>query len=130
MSFRKEAFGMILVILAEFLLGIYTTFFVHFPEGATEMELWTFSEREMILSAHIILGVILTIGTVRFFIRVLRQKQPSWTASATTAFIGVLLATTTGFIFIPTQNDLYSLLMGVGFSVAIAGYGWGIYRNE
>ena len=121
---------MLFVLLAEFVFGIYTTFFLHFPESATARELWKFSSQDMVLNIHMILGLIIVLGTAGFCLRVIVKKQQAWLASAVLALIGVVLATYAGFMFIPSQADSYSFLMGLGFAIAIGGYGWGLFKSK
>ncbi|MEI6533377.1 MAG: hypothetical protein WCO06_06065 [Candidatus Roizmanbacteria bacterium] len=127
---RKFAFGMLVVLLGEFLFGIYTTLYVHFPENASTKELWKFSSQDLYLNIHMILGVLITIGAIIFFIRVITKKQNNWLLSSVIALLGIVIATIGGIQFVPTQLDIYSIIMSVGFTIALGGYLWGIYTNS
>ena len=129
-SFRSQAFGMVIFLLVEFIFGMYTTLYVHFPEKASVKESWMFSSKQMILNIHMMLGLLIVIGALVFFISAIVAKQSLWIVSTTVAIIGILLAVLGGVVFIPTQTDLYSFLMSIGFTLSVAAYGWGLYLDK
>ncbi len=121
-SLRKETIGIVVLLSLEFIFGLYTTFFVHFPEDVTAGELWRFSSHDPILAIHICLGVVIFLGSLWMVIRSSHTKSVHFLAPAVVACLGASVATFTGGKFVPTQDDSYSFLMGVGFLIAYLGY--------
>jgi len=129
-SLRTHAFGMVTLLMAEFIFGIYTTLYVHFPEKASTRELWMFSSKQIILNIHMTLGILIAIGALEFLIRAIIAKQSLWIISTILGLVGIVIAVFGGLIFIPTQSDSYSFIMSIGFSLSIAAYGWGLFANK
>lgn len=129
-SFRKEAFGILIILLCEFIFGIYTTLYVHFPEAASSKQLWRFSSTVPILNIHMILGLLITVGLIQFFVRSLIKKSKKWIIISTVSSVGVIASTIGGLQFIPTQSDLYSFIMSLGFAVALGSLVWGMFTSN
>lgn len=129
-KFSRESKAMIIFLLLEFLLGIYTAIFLTFPENASKSDLWKFASRDMVLNLHMIIGIIIAFGAISYFIRAIINKEPNHIYSSLVASLGVCLATYGGFMFVPLQNEVYSFIMSIGFVIAIIGYGWGILNTK
>jgi hypothetical protein len=124
--------GIVLLIslVIQYVLGMYVNLFVQFPENATAEQLWEFSWRQPSLATHIVLGILLFIGSFAFLIRVMRRRNLTWKKPALLGFLGILLAGLGGSSFIPTQSDAYSYLMSLAFIVAFFAYTWGLYTDR
>lgn len=129
-KFYKESLGMILILFLEFILGIYTTLFLSFPENSSKSALWKFASSDNILNLHMILGIALVIGAVNYLIRAIIYKQSNQIYSALTATLGVCLATYGEVMFVPSQKEIYSFIMSIGFVIAIVGYGYGLIKKS
>jgi hypothetical protein len=123
--------GIILIasLVVQYALGMYVNLYVSFPEGQVGDQLWEFAWSQPALAAHIILAILIFIGGIVLCIRAARARNRVWIWSSFIAFLAVLAAGASGASFIPSQNDLFSYSMALGFIVAIASYGWGIYAD-
>jgi hypothetical protein len=129
-SLRAHAIGMIGILTLQFLIGMYVTFFVSFPEDAQREELWKFAMRQPFIALHILLGLLLLLGTIALLVRGIVLKNAAWIKSATIALLATIGAIVAGIVVVPSQNDLYSFLMAVGFIIALLAYFWGIYLDK
>ncbi len=127
---RSQGWEMIFALAVQYILGMITNLFVQFPDTTVEGQLWEFAWTQVSEAAHIILGLLLSIGAVMLLIRSINYKNRTWTIAASVGLAGILTAIYGGVRFIPTQNDLYSLVMSIAFIVALLAYGWGVYASK
>src|SRR5581483_4658322 len=123
---NKHARGIMGALIVEYLLGMFSNLFIAFPEGAHEKQLWEFAWRQWPIALHIIIGILLLLGTITLFIRSIILKNRAWIIASAIGGISVLAAVGAGASFIPKQTDLYSFIMAVSFIVALLAYFWGI----
>ncbi len=127
---KKQGLGMIIGLTIQYLLGMITNIFVKFPENQQSDQLWEFARKQIPVVLHSIIGLLLLIGSLALLIQAIRYKNKRWTSTASIALIGVIAAGVGGAIFIPTQNNIYSFIMAVGFLVPLLAYIWGIYSSK
>jgi hypothetical protein len=121
---------MIFALAVQYILGMITNLFVQFPDTTVEGQLWGFAWTQVSEAAHIILGLLLFVGGLVLLIRSISSKNRTWTVAASTGLAGILVAIYGGVMFIPTQNDPYSLVMSIAFIVSLLAYGWGVYVSK
>ena len=129
-SLVRQGFGMCIALSLEFILGITTTFFVKFPDNAPKEELWKFSWTQIPLALHIIFGLIIFVGSFVLVIRSIQLKNKHWTIASLVGIIAIIGSLFGGSTFIPTQKDIYSFIMAIGFIVALVAYFWGIFASH
>jgi hypothetical protein len=127
---RIHAFFLIGFLVGEYLLGMLTNLFVMLPEAQTGSQQWEFARTQPLVMAHIILGLLLLIGSIILYIRAIRAKSQTWKIASGIGLGSILLAIVAGSEFITSQQDYYSLVMSLLFIVAVAAYGWGIYITK
>lgn len=127
---RVHGMTLILGLIVQYILGMFSNLFVQFPDTTSEGKLWGFAWTQISVASHIILGLLLFIGAVVLLIRALRYKNRTWTIAASTGLAGILAAIYGGVSFIPSQNDPYSLLMSIAFIVALLALVWGFYASK
>ena len=127
---KKQAFGLMIGLLVQYLLGIVVNLFVSFPEDVHGEELWKFTEKQPLILIHILLALLLLIGSSAFVSTSIKQKNSLWIKVSLVAFLSILLSVITGALFVPSQNDTYSVIMASGFAVAAASYGWGLFKSN
>lgn len=120
-SIQKKALFTIAILFGEFIVGIYTTLFIHFPNTTEDKLLWNFTEHNMILVIHILLGMVTFFGSLSLLFQSVKIASRVYFRSSVLAFMGILLAMVSGMLFIPTQNDMYSFVMAFGFVIANIG---------
>jgi len=115
------------MLVLQYLLGIATNLFVTFPESGTEGQFWKFAWSQGVLAAHIILGILLMLGSLVLFVRAIAYKNKGWIVVSLIGFIAIFAAGLAGALFIPSQKDWYSMVMSISFIVALLTYFWGFY---
>lgn len=120
----------IVLLILQYLLGMITNLFVQFPQDKHGGQLWVFAWKQIPLAAHIILGILLIIGSIVLVIRAMRQKNKSWIIASIIGVLSILVAGVSGAIFIPSQAAIYSFIMSISFIAAFISYGWGIYVSK
>ncbi len=126
----RHARGLLIGLSVQFLLGMWITFFVEFPENGDAHANWQYAMDSLPIVLHIILGTLLVIGTVSLFVQTIRCHVDAWRIPAVLAFISLLIAWISGEIFVATQNDSVSYLMSIGFLVGILSLSFGLIRNK
>jgi hypothetical protein len=129
-SLQRPAFLMIGVLVIEYLLGVVTTLLVEFPEGENEQQLWVFASQQLPLLLHIIIGTLLLVGTVVFFIKSIKQKNRQWIIASGIATAAILGGAGAGSAFIPKQSEIYASVMSICLFVALLSYFWGLYVTK
>ena len=124
----KQAFGLIIGLCIEFILGIITTFYVSFPEHLSEKQNWEFAQNQLPLVLHMIIGVLLFIGSVSLLVRAIRLKIKQWIILASIGAVVLMGTVLSGATFVGSQTDSYSFMMALGFIIALFVYIWGIYK--
>ena len=127
---KGHAFFMIFVLVAEYVLGVATTLLVKFPEGQSEKQVWQFAFQQIPLALHIIIGILLFVGSVSFFIRALKLKNRIWIVTSSVAMVAILGGMGAGSTFITSQSDLYSFIMSISLMIALISYSLGAYMTK
>lgn len=124
--------GMIMLgfLIGQYVLGMLTNLYVKFPENKTNYQQWQYANGQLLIGLHIILGVLLLIGSIVLLVRAIRMKDRVWRVAATIGLGSILLAVISGSEFISTQNHAYSLIMSALFVSSVAAYGWGLYKTK
>ncbi len=123
---RMQATFLIIFLVIQYILGMVTNLFVHFPDTTVMDQLWAFARTQGLIVAHIIVGTGLLIGSVAFVVRSVRSRSRRWITSAVIGLIAILAAFIGGVTFTSTQADGYSLLMALSAIAAFLSYGWGL----
>lgn len=129
-TINKLAHITIFLLVIQYILGMTTNLFVHFPESGTPKDFWEFSQNQIPLAMHIIVGFLLLLGSIWLFIRALISKNNTWLKASTVSLIGIFGAWISGVIFIPSQSDMYSFLMAIGFILSFTALLWGLSRSS
>lgn len=129
-SLTPHAWGMVGVLVIQYLLGMASALFITFPQKEKEGQLWKFAWQQIPIALHIIVGFLLVVGTLALLIRSAVEKNKQWIITSSIATVSVVGAVIGGAFFIPTQTDWYSFLMAVSFIIALLAYFWGIYVSK
>jgi hypothetical protein len=128
------ALAMLLLLLAQFLLGMFVNLFISIPSshpgasqdlvrGAVLGVGWAMVGGAPALAVHTAVGFLLTAGSVALLLGAIAQGRRR-ALVVTTAFglLGVLGAGLNGIGFLNYTVDKTTYLMSVGFSVSVAAY--------
>lgn len=125
-----QTHALIGMLILQYLVGVFVSLFVRFPDTKNEVALWEFARVQWSVMIHIIIAAGLVIGGIVFVIRALRRKEKVWIIASSFGLFGLLVASFGGARFVPTQQDSYSYIMSVGFLLALLSYGWGLYKGK
>jgi hypothetical protein len=135
----------ILFILAvQFLLGMAVNLFVTIPtnhpganppeyfSGVFNSVAWavTSSSSPLWLLLHASMGLVLAVLTIALLISAIVSRKGSWIAVAIIGLIGVVGAGFNGGSFLNYNEDISSMLMSLGFILAIMTYSIGLARGK
>lgn len=127
---KVHGMTLILGLVVEYLLGMFSNLYVQFPDTNNPSQLWQYAWTQDSEASHIVLGMLLFLGTLALLVRALFYKDRTWTIAAGIGLAGILVAMYGGVNFIPTQNDPYSLIMSIAFIVALLALVWGYYSSK
>ncbi len=129
-SLNKQALGMLIGLIVEYLLGMSTNLFVKFPESGNEGVMWQFAKSQLLFNLHMYWGTLLLVGAVVLYIRAFLRKNKTWKIASGLGLASIIFAFIAGSSFVGNQNDMYSLVMAVAFLAAFLSYGWGLYKTR
>ena len=127
---NKQGLGMLVGLFIQYLFGMSTNLFVHFPESGNEGDMWQFATSQLLFNLHLYWGILLLIGAVILYIRAFIQKNKTWKIASGFGLAFIIFAFIAGMSFVGNQNDLYSFVMSVSFLAAFVAYGWGLYKTR
>lgn len=127
---RLQGFFIIGFLLVQYLLGILSNLYVQFPDNNTDWQHWHFAKGQLLIVAHIVVGMLLLIGMIVLYIRAFRSKDKIWKIASGIGLGSVLLAIMSGSEFISTQSAIYSFVMSVLFVIALGSIAWGLYKTR
>jgi hypothetical protein len=127
-TFRMSTFVMLLALVSEFILGMYTALFVHFPDTLVKGNAWEWAMAQSpVIVTHVVLGSIMAILSILIFIFGIALKNK---AAIVASFIGLAMiwfAYLSGSVFLVNiEEDSYSFTMSIGFIAAMVAYGVGV----
>ena len=131
-------FTLVLLVI-EFIVGEITNLFVAIPSahpGAASSALsgflpglgWALTQSRLLaLQVHRAIGLLLVLlALVLIGLAMVRRQRP-WVITSLIGGIGVLIAAFTGVGFVNTGQAASSLLMALGFLLALIAYALGLY---
>lgn len=126
---RTHGLVLLTLLAGQYVLGILTNLFVTFPDTTMATQRWEFARGQLLLMAHIVVGVLLLAGAIALLVRAIKVKDQTWIVASSIGLGSILFAIVTGSVFVSTQQASYSLIMSLLFIVAAAAFGWGIYAR-
>jgi len=142
---RLRGLAAVIIVLlgAQFLLGMTVNLFVTIPtnhpgarppeyfSGVYQSVTWavTSSSSPLWLLLHASLGLVLVVLTIVLLIAAIVARKGGWIAVASIGFIGVLGAGFNGGSFLNYNENFSSMLMSVGFILAMVTYALGLVRG-
>ena len=129
-SLNKQGLGMLIGLIVQYLLGMATNLFVHFPESGNAGVMWQFAKSQLLFNLHLYLGTLLLIGAIILYIRSFMQKNKSWKIASGFGLAFIIFAFIAGISLVGTQRDMYSFVMAASFLASFISYGWGLYTTR
>ena len=131
---RTLTLGTAAALLLQFLVGMTVNLFVELPKvhpgsqakeyfsGLVESIVWAIVNGKAYLQLHILLGLILVLGSSSILVLSIATKQRKWIVAGTIGWVGTIGAGFNGGSYLNYGHELSSFLMAVGFLMAIISY--------
>jgi hypothetical protein len=133
---RRWAFGLLVVLLAQFGIGMYVNLFARIPlnhpghnphnylTGTYDSVAWaeTSQHAPLILATHAGLGLLLVAGSLWLAVRAIRGRRPPVTWAAILGALCILAAAFNGGSFLDYNNNINSYIMALLFAAAVLCY--------
>jgi hypothetical protein len=107
-----------------FVLGIYTSLYVEFPEGANG---WKVMGGSLVATLHMSLGSLFGLAALGLLVMAIVSRRAAWIACSAAGLLFSIVAIYGGTSFVPAQNDTYSFVMALGFVGAFFSYAVALY---
>jgi hypothetical protein len=127
------------LLLAQFLIGMRVNLFVRIPQvhpGSKGPDYflrllqgvpWAVLHGQLPLQVHAALGLLLVLGALVMVVLAVISRRRAWVIASVLGAIGVIGAGFNGGSFLNYGHDFSSMLMALGFAVAIGSYAVGLY---
>lgn len=131
-AFRLTVLLTLIALVLEFILGIYTSLFVEFPDSIVNGNAWAWSmSQSPMIIAHVLLGTLLLAASVLTLGLGIALKSKTAIASSVAGLIMMGLAYLSGGAFLANvQVDGYSFSMALGFMGTLVAYGSAYYLTR
>jgi hypothetical protein len=129
----------LVMLIAQFLLGMAVNLFVKIPDqhpganppeffsGVAQSVTWAILHGHVLLAIHSGFGLVLVIASLGTLVQAIANRRRGIVVPAVLGFIGVLAAGFNGGSFLNYHQDFSSMLMSTGFAVAVVAYSVGLY---
>jgi hypothetical protein len=131
---RRTSVGLIIALIVEFLIGMLVNLFVTIPDshpgsqpteyfaGSLQSVTWAISSGPGMLVVHVVLGVLLGVGSLALVIRVRSFGRRRFTVAAALGFLFIVGAGFSGASFLDFNEDFSSMIMASLFAAALLCY--------
>jgi len=133
-TLRVLTYLSLLLLTAEFLLGMYVNLFIKIPEqhpgsnaasyftGVVDVVQWAVLQAATLVSVHASLGLFLVVFALLVLLVALISRRGWAIVWAFLGFVGVLAGGFNGASFLIYREVLSSMLMAGGFALALVAY--------
>lgn len=139
-SLRGHTLALMAILVLQFLLGMWVNLFDHIPpnhpgvasnyfSGVIGGVPWALLHGGLFLQLHVALGILLGLMGVAHLARVIRDPASGRVGWSILGLVGVLSAAGNGASFLNYGHNFSSMLMSVGFALALVGYGMAMGGN-
>ena len=130
----EAIFGLIVLLLVQFTLGIATNLFVTIPlhhsgsqpgdyfTGSVSSIGWAIGSGGVLLAAHAILGIGLVLSSVRALVLAIRVRERRLLVATAAGGFFILGAAGNGASFLDYQHNVSSMIMASLFALAMLSY--------
>jgi hypothetical protein len=142
-DFRKRNFGLLGMLVLQFILGMALNLFVKLPDThpgtsgsnyfarIAESYGWGIAAAGGItLMVHIIVATGLLAGSIVLMVQAIRSKRRPWITTAAVGAIAIIGAMFNGLSFVSYNQDLSSFIMAMGYIIATIAYVAGVVLNH
>jgi hypothetical protein len=128
-AFRGHIVAILVLLVIEFVLGMYTALFVEFPDSLANGNAWAWSmSQSPAVLVHIIVGTLLLLAALVVLVLSFLLRSRAAILTGVLGFVTIAVAYLSGSTFLADINqDMYSFSMALGFIAAAVVYGVGYY---
>jgi len=131
-AFRRTLGFVLAMLIVQFLLGMAVTLFVTIPTnhpganppeyfgGVVTSVTWAILQGGLWMTLHAALGLVLVVAALGSLVQAIRLGGPGRITLAAVGFVGVLGAGFNGGSFLNYHEDVSSMLLAVGFALALS----------
>ena len=123
-TLAKLAFAMLVLLIGQYVLGMYTNLFVQIPDG---VDGWKWMSNSLAIMGHVTLGTGLLVVAGALLALSARARSRAWVAASLAGIAGIAASLFGGSTFMNGQADTMSFLMACGLAVAMLAYATGLY---
>ncbi len=132
----------LLLLAVQFLVGMVVNLVVQLPDahpgaqageyfsGVVQGVSWALVAAALPLQAHVFLGVVLLVASLAILALAIASRKRTWIVTAVLGWMGIMAAGFNGASFLNYGHDFSSLLMSIGFLLAVIAYAVGLYRTR
>ncbi len=133
---------MLALLLVQFIIGMLVNLFVVLPSqhpgtnapeyfgGVAQGVWWALGHGGWELSAHAGLGVLLGALSLVMLVVAIIARRRAWIIVTMLGWLGVFGAGFNGASFMNYGHDFSSLIMSIGFTLALVAYAVGFYQSK
>src|SRR5579875_4103678 len=129
-----HTFALMALLMLQFLVGMWVNLFVAIPAhhpgvspnyfaGVVGGVPWALVHGALFLQLHVALGLLLGLMGIAHLVRAIRTANAAARGWSIVGLVGVLTAAGNGASFLNYGHNFSSMLMSVGFALALVGYG-------
>ena len=138
-AYRRGSLAAILMLIAQFLLGMAVNLFVVIPKdhpgsnppeyfsGVAQSVAWALLHGHVLLILHAGFGLVLVFASVGTLVQAVRTRNRGLIVTASLGAFGVIGAGFNGGSYLNYHQDFSSMIMATGFAVAMVAYVMGLY---
>ena len=107
-TLAKLGFGMIILLVGQYLLGMYTNLFVTIPDGVNG---WQWMSNSLAIMGHVTLGTLLLVVSVALLVFGARARSRTWIVASLVGLVGIgaalagVFSTMINYTWWPTSGD-------------------------
>ena len=128
-AFKGHLLAILVLLVVEFVLGMYTALFVEFPDSLANGNAWAWSmSQSPVVLLHIIVGTLLFLAALVVLVLSFLLRSKAANVTGILGFVTIVVAYLSGSTFLADiSQDSYSFTMSLGFIAAAVVYGVGYY---
>lgn len=132
--FRGLTVAILILLSAQFLVGMLVNLFVTVPAvhpgssasnyyaGVFQGVIWALGNATLYLLLHVIIGLLLFLDSIMLLIVSVAARRRAWIITSILGLLGIMAAGFNGASFMNYGHNLSSLLMSLGFMLAVIPY--------
>jgi hypothetical protein len=139
---RPLAASALLLLAIQFLIGMLVNLFVIVPDqhpgtnapeyfsGVARGVWWALGNGGWELQLHVVIGLLLALASIALIVLAIALRRRSWVIASILGWVGVFAAGFNGASFMNYGHEFSSLLMAIGFLLALISYALGLYYTR